>query len=162
MHTNAGNSDKIRQGDLPMFMSSKKKIFCAFCSLPQRIYTKKHINIFEMFGFAAVGVIVTYLVWQDFHWVGVIIFGALAFSAEMTHRLRWRNSITCKNCGFDPITYKRSPDRAAQTVKSFLEQRKEDPLYLLKPQPKIAPIIKKIDSETYARKVTSRPPDAQV
>ncbi len=122
----------------------KQKVFCAFCSLPQKIYTKKHVHFFELILFAGVGAILTHLIWQDFHIVGPIVFCVLAMSAETVHRLRWRASVKCKHCGFDPLLYKQSPEEAAQTVKAFLDRRKEDPLYLLKPQPQIKPIIKKV------------------
>jgi hypothetical protein len=112
--------------------------------LPQKIYAKKHVNIFELFMFAGVGAIVTYLVWQDFHIAGAMIFVVLASAAEWVHRLRWRYSIKCKHCGFDPLLYKVNPEEAAKTVKAFLANRKKDPLYMLKPQPRIKPIIKKV------------------
>lgn len=117
----------------------RHQAYCSFCSLPQKIYSKKHVNIFELFIFAGVGAIVTYLVWQDFHIVGPLIFIILTTLAEWVHRVRWRFSIKCKNCGFDPLLYKKAPEEAAQTVKAFLAHRKEDPLYLLMPQPKIKP-----------------------
>lgn len=49
----------------------------------------------------------------------------------------------CDICGFDPVLYKRSPQRAADLVKIFLEKRKTDPQMLLKPYPKLATIKKR-------------------
>lgn len=91
-----------------------------------------------------VGAVFTYLVWQDFHWTGVVLFLILAVTAEMVAQMRWRMSIRCSACGFDPVVYKRNPQVAADAVKAFLAERKKDPLYLLKPQPDIRPIIKKV------------------
>ena len=61
-------------------------------------------------------------------------------------RVRWRNSVKCPHCGFDPIVYKSNPEKAAQITKAFLEKRKRDPTYLLKPQPQIKPIINKTEN----------------
>ncbi len=112
--------------------------------------------------FAGVGAIVTYLVWHDFHIAGPMVFVVLASVAEATHRLRWRASIKCKHCGFDPLVYKQSPEEAAKTVKSFLDNRKKDPLYMLKPQPRIKPIIKKVKDYKVPGKSPSSSKDLQV
>jgi hypothetical protein len=97
-----------------------------------------------MLALAVVGAIASYLIWQDFHWSSLFLFAALVLMTELTYQVRWRHSIKCKGCGFDPITYKQNPERAAAEVKLYLEQRKQDPLYLLRPQPHIRPIIKKV------------------
>lgn len=102
------------------------------------------MNILELIAFGAICGITTFLVWRDFHWVGVVEFLIFAFVTEMFYQMRWRQSIKCKHCAFDPITYKKDPALMAQTVKDFLARRKEDPHYLLKPQPQIKPIIKKV------------------
>lgn len=98
----------------------------------------------ELAVFSLVSIIFTYLVWGEFHFIGLVVFSLLAMMAEVIHRLRWRNSIKCKGCGFDPVMYKNNPEQAAATVKTQLAQRKLDPLYMLRSQPKIKPIIRKV------------------
>ncbi len=122
----------------------KEKVFCAFCKLPQKVYKRRHVHALEVVALAGAGAITTYLIWQDFHWAGVFLFGSLTLISEMIYQMRWRLSIVCKGCGFDPMLYKKNPELAAQEVKAYLEERKKDPLFLLKPQPKILPIIKKV------------------
>jgi hypothetical protein len=122
----------------------KQQFFCSFCQLPQKVYSRRHVHLLEVVGFAVVGAITTHLVWHDFHWAGILLFCSLTILSEFIYQMRWRLSVKCKSCGFDPLLYKQSPHLAAQEVKTFLEKRKEDPLYLLKPQPKIKPIIKKV------------------
>ncbi len=122
----------------------KQKVYCSFCKLPQKVYKSKHIGVFVILALTVVGAVFTYLVWQDFHWTGVVLFLILAVTAEMVAQMRWRMSIRCSACGFDPVVYKRNPQVAADAVKAFLAERKKDPLYLLKPQPDIRPIIKKV------------------
>lgn len=55
-------------------------------------------------------------------------------------RMRYRESVKCPHCGFDPILYKQNPKAAASKTKDFLESRKDNPEFLLKPQPKLEPI----------------------
>ena len=120
------------------------KAFCVFCSLPLKIYGKQHVTMTELAVFSFVGIIFTFLVWGEFHFVGLIIFMLLAVSSELVHRMRWRASVKCRGCGFDPVIYQANPEQAAALVKVQMAARKTDPLYMLKPQPKIKPIIRKV------------------
>lgn len=120
------------------------KSFCVFCSLPLKVYAKKHVIAPELGVFCFVSIVFTYLVWGEFHVMGLLLFALLTTAAEITHRLRWRASVKCKGCGFDPVMYKSNPEQAAATVKTQLAARKHDPLYMLKPRPKIKPIIRKV------------------
>jgi hypothetical protein len=121
-----------------------RKSFCVFCSLPLMVYTKKHVVLTELAGFSIASIIFTYLVWGEFHFAGLLVFSLLAMATEVIHRMRWRSSVKCKGCGFDPVMYKNNPDLAAATVKTQLAHRKQDPLFMLKSQPKIKPIIRKV------------------
>lgn len=122
----------------------KTNAFCTFCSLPQKVYAKKHIHILEILAFGVVGALGTYLIWGDFHMAGPVAFFTCILSSEVVHQMRWRQSVACRSCGFDPLLYKKNPVAAADKVKVFLDNRKQDPRYLLKPQPQIKPIIKKV------------------
>lgn len=108
------------------------------------VYAKKHVSVIALAGFSIASIIFTYLVWGEFHFAGLIVFVLLTMTAEVTHRMRWRSSVKCKGCGFDPVMYKNNPEQAAATVKTQLAHRKHDPLYMLKSQPKIKPIIRKV------------------
>lgn len=133
------NSATMRSGGLV-----RHQAFCSFCSLPQKIYSKKHVNFFELAMFGVVGIIGTHLIWGEFHIAGPLVFLVITLLSETIHQMRWRHSIKCKHCGFDPLLYRKAPEEAALTVKTFLENRRQDPLYLLKPQPRIKPIVKKV------------------
>jgi hypothetical protein len=123
-----------------------EKAFCIFCSLPMRVYSKKHVGIFAMIMFGVVGAIFSYLVWERFHLVALLLFAILTVVTEFIFHLRWRSSVKCKGCGFDPVLYKQNPELAASFVKAKLDSRKQDPLYMLKPRPTIKPIIRKVKS----------------
>lgn len=113
----------------------RKQVYCGFCRLSHKVYTHKHVPWLGIIGFAGLSGIVSFLVWRDFHWASLLVFGLGAICAEFLMQYRWRQSIKCKGCGFDPMIYKRSPEQAAQQVKAYLEKRKIDPSFLLKPRP---------------------------
>jgi hypothetical protein len=66
---------------------------------------------------------------------GIVIFLVFIGIAEMFVYSRWRASLVCKLCGFDPIVYKRSPEEAAQGVRKFFEEQKQDPRFHLSRSP---------------------------
>ena len=121
----------------------KEKVFCSFCRVPNKVYKNKHITPLAMLAFGFVSVLFSFLVWEEFNFVALGIFLVLCFWTEFFTRSKWRQSLKCTTCGFDPVIYRHNPEDAAKIVKEFLENRKEDPNYLLKPQPKIKPIIRK-------------------
>lgn len=53
-----------------------------------------------------------------------VFFTALA---EGFVQLRWRIHLRCPHCGFDPVQYQQSPERAASLVKEHLARRRDDP-----------------------------------
>lgn len=84
-----------------------------------------------------------YLVFQDFDPRFLIFFAVALAVAEIFIHIRWRVTIACTRCGFDPVLYKRDRARAAATVKAFLDERKDDPLAAFVRPPKLPVIIKK-------------------
>lgn len=69
--------------------------------------------------------------WQQFDPRVIIVFVVCLAVAEVFVKLRWRLSLVCRQCGFDPVLYKRQPDMAAQKVKMQLDLRKQGAQYLL-------------------------------
>ncbi len=69
--------------------------------------------------------------WQEYDPRALIIFVLCVAASVVFIELRWRLSVICRTCGFDPIIYKKQPDLAAQRVKEMLELRRQDPKYLL-------------------------------
>ena len=116
---------------------------CAFCKLPRRVYKKRDASVFDIALLLFVSGLFMFLVWGEPDMRSLILFGILAFSLQVFIRVRWRESVKCPHCGFDPILYKEDSELAAEKVKAFLEVRKKNPQYLLRPKPQIEPIIKK-------------------
>jgi len=55
------------------------------------------------------------------------------FISEMFMQLRWRMALACRQCGFDPIIYKKNPSDAVKIVKSHLEKRQQSASLALRP-----------------------------
>jgi len=75
------------------------------------------------------------VIWQDFDPRVFVFFGFALFLSEVFVGLRWRTSVSCVRCGFDPVVYKRSPEEAARRVRRYLEERADDPVAVLKGPP---------------------------
>ncbi len=65
----------------------------------------------------------------------LVLFGLFIGAGEVFTYLRWRMSMSCKYCGFDPVLYKSSPARAREKVKAFYESRIGTPEFLLSKSP---------------------------
>lgn len=113
------------------FNKNKKNAYCAFCKSPRKVYTKKHINFFDIISSAVLAAAIMYLLWHGFDAKVVMIFAFIVGVSDLFIQLRWRASISCPYCGFDPVLYIRNSDMAVQKVKAFLEKKKVDPKYLL-------------------------------
>lgn len=126
----------------------RNKVYCAFCRVPQKVYAHKHVPLVALLAHGLVAAILSYVVWGAFHWSALLLFMSLSLITELLFQLKWRQSVVCRACGFDPVVYKRNPEQAAQEVKAFLAQRKEDPMYMLKPQPDLPKPRKKSSDES--------------
>ncbi len=109
----------------------KNNCFCAFCKSPRRIYRKKNIGAVNLVAGALASVVVMFALWQQFDPRVLIVFVVCLAFSEVFIKVRWRLSIPCSQCGFDPVLYLRNPGAAAEKVKLRLDARKQDPHYLL-------------------------------
>lgn len=71
--------------------------------------------------------------WQRWDLRASYVFVTCLTIIEISTRFRWRLSLICRQCGFDPLLYLKNPAQAAQTVKNFLDRRKLDPRFLNAP-----------------------------
>lgn len=115
-----------------LFGSSKEKVFCAFCRTPHFVFRDKSFQLRHMILSFLTSVCISFLIWKEYNPKSLMFFVAALMLSEVFLRLRWRLHIACRACGFDAITYAKDPALAAETVKNFLIQRKNDPQYLLK------------------------------
>lgn len=142
------NSSKKRMMHRRRSRLGAEKCYCAFCRELRPVYAKKHVSGYDVVLSAATATLLAFAVHQDFDPRAVVYFViALAF-AELFVIFRWRLSIACPHCGFDPVLYKKAPEKAAARVKRFLDLRREDPLSALARGPRLPVIVKKASARS--------------
>ncbi len=119
-----------------------QRCYCAFCRTERVVYRKKHLSALDAALNMVGAVIIMLLVFQDFDPRVLVFFSIGLVSTELFIMLRWRMTINCAKCGFDPVLYKKDPEKAAAKVKAYMTDRSDDPLWVLS-KPKLRPIIKK-------------------
>jgi len=109
-----------------LFKAHKGSGYCAFCRSRKIFYSKKSLGVFDIIILSGLAITIMYLALQSFDPRVVIFFVLALISAETMIHFRWRLSLVCQQCGFDPILYKRAPEKAALKVKARLDLRKEN------------------------------------
>ena len=107
------------------------KVFCAFCRSPRRMPSSKRIEARHILGSILASALTMLLIWREFDPRSIFIFVVFLALAEVFVQVRWRMSLSCKKCGFDPVVYKKNAEVAVEKVKDHLQRRKHDPRFLL-------------------------------
>lgn len=119
-------------------LSSKKTVcYCAFCKTPHRVYPKKGIGATHLLMALTLTVCFMWGYWGTWNLQAIPILLISIFLSEVITHFRWRLALICRQCGFDPLIYKKNPNLAAKKVKHYLERRKLDPGFLLAPAIKL-------------------------
>ncbi|MES2801090.1 MAG: hypothetical protein V4654_01240 [Bdellovibrionota bacterium] len=84
-------------------------------------------------GMVLLSYVMTFVIWHQPDVRGLVILGTLLMVGESCTKLRWRQSLLCQHCGFDPMLYMKNPELAGVKIKAFMKTRSEDPSFLLKP-----------------------------
>lgn len=113
------------------FFQSRVACFCAFCKSERKIYRKRRSDATNIAWSAFGALVLMFALFQEFDPRVFLFFVAFLAVAEIFVQMRWRTSIVCRHCGFDPILYVKKPELAAQKVKIRLDERKNDPASLL-------------------------------
>lgn len=100
--------------------------FCAFCRSPKSFFKRKRLGILNILGSVVVALALNYLFTRQIDPIVFVIIVVNLFAVELILQVRWRMSLICHECGFDPIIYKRNPEVACQMVKNKMEKRKEN------------------------------------
>lgn len=95
----------------------------------------------EILSLIFLSVLFTQVIFHSYDPRGLIIVAVLLIAGEVFTQMKWRASMVCKNCGFDPVLYVRDQEAAGQKVKAFLEKRPESAEHLLKPAVKL-PVVR--------------------
>ena len=111
------------------------RCFCAFCKAERKVYLKKHVDLTNVVGAVLLSTLVGQAYWGSPDPRALVLFCVTILLSEVFVYLRWRQSVVCSLCGFDPVVYKRSPERAAKLVRSFYEERQGNPDFYLTRSP---------------------------
>ncbi|MCB0364366.1 MAG: hypothetical protein H6624_00975 [Bdellovibrionaceae bacterium] len=121
------------------------KCLCAFCRLERRIYRKKHISPTNILLAMITSLAVMIGVWQAVDARVLVVFVFCLAISELFIQIRWRLTLACPFCGFDPVLYVKNPQEAASRVRVKLERAKEGTALLSvhNPWTHLAPLTKK-------------------
>jgi len=108
-----------------------RRCFCAFCRKPRKVYVKRHLSWTDVGSSIVLTAVSTAVIWKTVSPKGILVLIAFLILAEIIVQMRWRVSLPCPQCGFDPLLYKRSPELASKQVRRFYEQRRERADFLL-------------------------------
>lgn len=111
--------------------------YCAFCKNPRKVYASKHLNFMALVSLIVLSYVLTQVIWGEPDARGLAIMAALLVLGEGFAQVRWRSSMNCKNCGFDPVLYIKDQAKAGEKIKAFMQMRSEKPEFLLKPTIKV-------------------------
>ncbi|MES2769550.1 MAG: hypothetical protein V4596_10445 [Bdellovibrionota bacterium] len=121
---------------------SNKKFFCAFCKSPRTMNMQKHVQLFEISISLAGSLLLMLVFFQGFDSKVLILFGILLSIFEFFVQLKFRLGMACSQCGFDPLLYMKSKDKACALVKTHLESRKNNPAVYMSSRPALdLPVI---------------------
>jgi len=109
--------------------------FCAFCKAKRQVYNKKHVNLTNVVCAAAFTLAFTYAYFAEPDPRGLMVFCVFIIFSEIFVYMRWRNGVVCSMCGFDPILYKKSPQKASLRVSEFFKEQVENPEFWLSRSP---------------------------
>jgi len=117
------------------WMKSKSDCYCAFCKSKRNIYPKKHASILNYLAIFAFSYCLSTGLWAWWDPRGLVIFAVALTFTETFIYLRWRFSVVCSLCGFDPVLYRKSPEAARARVTQFYEKKIQDPKFMLSKSP---------------------------
>jgi len=113
------------------------------------------VNIFASI---VVSFVAGLIIWQDFDLRMIPLFVLALGLAEILIQIRWRLSIVCPHCGFDPVLYLSSREKAEEKVKTHLEKRRNSAAFLLSKNANLNLPFRKIKPE--AQLITPKKPES--
>lgn len=114
-----------------LFKKEQNKCFCAFCKSPRRVEAKKHVNWINVLLSAMVSLVLMWTLWFEVNPKAVILFVMCLVVSEIFLQIRWRLSLACPHCQFDPLLYIKSPERASERVRRHFDSIQETPSYVM-------------------------------
>jgi hypothetical protein len=123
----------------------KSECFCAFCKSKRHVYKKKHASMTNFVAVLGFSFCLSTGLWTWWDPRSIVIFAVGLVFAETFIYLRWRFSVVCNLCGFDPVLYRRSRDEARDRVRQFYEKRIQDPDFMFSKSPLVELYRKRLE-----------------
>jgi hypothetical protein len=124
-------------------MKSSRQIYCAFCGTKRSVYNKKHITFGNGIETLVLSLLLMLLLFEGIDFRVIMIWVVFLTISEILIQFRWRLSVNCGKCGFDPILYKQSPEKASALVKNHIDRARLSPSLLTSTD-----VLKKIPYKT--------------
>ena len=109
----------------------KHNTYCAFCRTPRVIFRKRNISLGNIISSVLGSGVLMWVLWGQPDARVFVVFVCLLAIAEVLVQIRWRMSVVCRVCGFDPVLYVKEPAQAVRLVKEALDRRRQSPASLL-------------------------------
>lgn len=72
-----------------------------------------------------------WVLWAEVNPKAIVFFVMNMTVCEVFLQIRWRLSLVCPHCQFDPLLYLKSPEKAAARIRQHFEKLQDSPKYLL-------------------------------
>jgi len=115
---------------------------CAFCGSKVNVYRKKTSSLLNIFLSGLTALFCHLIFWDQFDARVFLFWVVFLMLGEIFVQIRWRLSIVCRTCGFDPVIYLKNSREAVEKVKIQLERRRTLPQYALAPPLRLPKISK--------------------
>ncbi|HAG91391.1 MAG TPA: hypothetical protein DCL41_05940 [Bdellovibrionales bacterium] len=136
-----------------IFRPAKEHGFCAFCRAERKYPSKKHLTVLDVFAAIVLSLVVGGAIWEMFDPRSFVLFTFAIGSGEVFIFLRWRHHMVCRYCGFDPVLYNVSPNRAREKVRQFYEDKIKSPNFILSKSPLLEVYRSQLERERVLRKI---------
>jgi hypothetical protein len=107
------------------YRQGKLRFFCPLCSQHQSTNTIERVAWQHHLQLALLTLATTLVAWPFFGIDGLLFYLVWWAGFEVVYRLRKREALVCRNCGFDPFLYKRDPKVARKAVQAYWQDRIE-------------------------------------
>ncbi len=121
----------LKSDHMAWFKKSHRECYCAFCKRKRSVYTKRHVTWTDVGSAIVLTFVGSAAIFRTISPKAILVLVAVIMVAEMIVQLRWRMSLPCAHCGFDPLLYNRNPELAAKQVRVVYDRRKERADFLL-------------------------------
>lgn len=109
---------------------SQKSVLCPVCSTGRELAIYKGPRFKLIAGSGFTFVLALGLVWSVDSWALRVLIATISgltyfVGFEALHQARYRNELVCPVCHFDPVLYRRSPERAKERCLDSLKMRED-------------------------------------